>query len=52
MKNGEKFLYNVERKVRAATLTEAGINKVEKILGLGQHLRGRRIKEVHHLEAA
>jgi preprotein translocase subunit SecA len=44
--------YNVDEKMRAATLTEGGINKVEKILGLGNIYVEGGIKEVHHLEAA
>lgn len=44
--------YNVDEKMKAATLTEAGINKVEKILGLGNIYVEGGIKEVHHLEQA
>jgi len=44
--------YNVDEKMKASTLTEAGINKVEKILGLGNIYVEGGIKEVHHLEQA
>jgi len=44
--------YNVDEKMKAATLTEGGINKVEKILGLGNIYVEGGIKEVHHLEQA
>ncbi len=44
--------YNVDEKMRAATLTEGGINKVEKILGLGNIYVEGGVKEVHHLEQA
>jgi len=44
--------YNVDEKMRAATLTENGINKVEKILGLGNIYVEGGVKEVHHLEQA
>ena len=44
--------YNVDEKMHAATLTENGINKVEKILGLGNIYVEGGVKEVHHLEQA
>jgi len=44
--------YNVDEKMRAATLTEGGVNKVEKILGLGNIYVEGGVKEVHHLEQA
>jgi preprotein translocase subunit SecA len=44
--------YNVDEKLRAATLTEGGIMKVEKILGLGNIYVEGGVKEVHHLEQA
>jgi len=44
--------YNVDEKMRAATLTEEGIAKVEKILGLGNIYVEGGVKEVHHLEQA
>lgn len=48
----EKDDYNVDEKMRAATLTENGINKVEKILGLGNIYVTGGVKEVHHLDQA
>ena len=48
----EKEDYNVDEKMRAATLTEVGIAKVEKILGLGNIYVEGGVKEVHHLEQA
>lgn len=48
----EKDDYNVDEKMRAATLTEGGIAKVEKILGLGNIYVEGGVKEVHHLEQA
>ncbi len=44
--------YNIDEKMRAATLTEAGIDKVEKILGLGNIYTESGIKYAHHLEQA
>ncbi len=44
--------YNVDEKMRAATLTEEGISRVEKILGLGNIYVEKGVKEVHHLEQA
>lgn len=44
--------YNVDEKMRAATLSEGGIAKVEKILGIGNIYVEGGIKEVHHLEQA
>jgi len=44
--------YNVDEKMRAVTLTEAGIEKVEKILGLGNIYTEGGVKYVHHLEQA
>lgn len=44
--------YNVDEKMRASTLTEGGIAKVEKILGLGNIYVEGGVKEVHHLEQA
>jgi len=48
----EKDDYNVDEKMRAATLTEGGIAKVEKMLGLGNIYVEGGVKEVHHLEQA
>lgn len=44
--------YNIDEKMHASTLTEAGIEKVEKILGLGNIYTDGGIKYVHHLEQA
>ena len=43
--------YNIDEKMKAATLTEEGIEKVEKILGMDIYNEGG-IKYVHHLEQA
>ncbi|MFH1966575.1 MAG: preprotein translocase subunit SecA, partial [Patescibacteria group bacterium] len=44
--------YNIDEKARAASLTEEGINKVEKILGLDNIYEQGGIRYVHHLEQA
>ena len=44
--------YNIEEKQRAANLTEAGIARVEKSLGMGNIYTQGGIKMVHHLEQA
>ena len=44
--------YNIDEKMKAATLTDVGINKVEKILGIGNIYVEGGVKEVHHLEQA
>lgn len=44
--------YTVDLKMRTAIITEAGLNKVEKILGTGNIYDERGIKYVHHLEQA
>lgn len=44
--------YEIDEKLRAVTLTEAGINKVEQILGAGNIYEERGIKYLHHLEQA
>jgi len=44
--------YEIDEKLKAATMTEAGINKVEKILGAGNIYEEKGIKYVHHLEQA
>ena len=43
--------YNIDEKMRAVSLTEEGINKIEKYWG-GKYLRRGGIREVHHLEQA
>ena len=44
--------YKVDEKLRAATLTEEGIAKVEKMLGVENIYTDRGIAEVHHIEQA
>jgi len=44
--------YNVDEKMRAATLTEAGIEKMEKWLGVENIYIEAGIREVHHIEQA
>ncbi|MFA5029279.1 MAG: preprotein translocase subunit SecA [Patescibacteria group bacterium] len=44
--------YNIDEKMRAATLTEDGLSKVEKILGVENIYTDRGISEVHHVEQA
>ena len=44
--------YNIDEKRRAATLTEEGINKIEKWLGVENIYTDRGITEVHHIEQA
>ena len=44
--------YNVDEKMRAVTLTEAGVSKVEDILGVGNIYEQGGIELVHHLEQA
>ena len=44
--------YNVDEKMRAATLTEAGIAKMEKWLGIENIYVAGGVKEVHHMEQA
>ena len=44
--------YNIDEKMRASTLTEAGIEKVEKMLGLGNIYTEGGVRYVHHLEQA
>ncbi|MBI2041668.1 MAG: preprotein translocase subunit SecA, partial [Candidatus Nealsonbacteria bacterium] len=42
--------YEIDEKMKAVTLTEKGINKVEEILGMGSIYEEKGIKYVHHLE--
>ncbi len=44
--------YNVDEKMKAATLTEAGITKMEKWLGVENIYVSGGVKEVHHIEQA
>ncbi|MFW5888636.1 MAG: preprotein translocase subunit SecA [Patescibacteria group bacterium] len=50
LKEGED--YNVDEKMKAVTLTEEGINKMEKWLGMDNIYVEKGIKEVHHIEQA
>ena len=42
--------YEIDEKMRAVTLTETGINKIEKILGMENIYEEKGIKYLHHLE--
>lgn len=44
--------YNVDEKMRAATLTEEGISKMEKWLGVENIYVAGGVKDVHHIEQA
>jgi len=44
--------YNIDEKMRAATLTESGISKMEKRLGVDNIYTTGGIREVHHIEQA
>ena len=44
--------YNVDEKMKAATLTDSGIRKMEKWLGVENIYTERGIREVHHIEQA
>ncbi len=44
--------YEIDEKMKAVTLTESGINKIEKILGLQNIYEEKGIKYLHHLEQA
>jgi len=44
--------YNIDEKMRAATLTEEGIAKMEKLLGVENIYTSGGIREVHHIEQA
>ena len=44
--------YNIDEKMKASTLTEAGIGKVEKMLGVGNIYQEGGIQLVHHIEQA
>ncbi|MFA5021475.1 MAG: preprotein translocase subunit SecA [Patescibacteria group bacterium] len=44
--------YNIDEKMRAATLTEEGISKMEKLLGVENIYTEGGITEVHHVEQA
>ena len=44
--------YNVDEKLRAVAMTESGIDKVERILGIGNIYEERGVRFVRHLEQA
>ncbi|MDO8668813.1 MAG: preprotein translocase subunit SecA [Candidatus Buchananbacteria bacterium] len=44
--------YNIDEKMRAVTLTDEGIEKIEKILGVDNIYTDRGIRDVHHIEQA
>ncbi|MBI2064721.1 MAG: preprotein translocase subunit SecA [Candidatus Yanofskybacteria bacterium] len=44
--------YNVDEKLKAVSITEAGIEKVEKMLGLSNIYDEGGVRHVHHLEQA
>ena len=44
--------YKVDEKMRAVTLTNAGIDKIEKILGIENIYQEKGIQIIHHLEQA
>ena len=44
--------YEIDEKMKAVTLTEGGINKIEKILGYKNIYQEKGIKYLHHLEQA
>jgi len=48
----EKGDYEIDEKARAVTLTEQGINKIEKILKVENIYEDKGIKYLHHLEQA
>ena len=50
LKEGED--YNIDEKMRAATLSEEGINKMEKLLGVDNIYTDMGISDVHHIEQA
>jgi len=47
-----KLDFEIDEKMRAVTLTESGINKIEKILGAKNIYEEKGIKYLHHLEQA
>ncbi|MBI2053615.1 MAG: preprotein translocase subunit SecA, partial [Candidatus Sungbacteria bacterium] len=48
----EKDDYNVDEKFKAVTITEAGIDKVERLLGVANIYEEKGIRFVRHLESA
>ena len=50
MKEGED--YNVDEKLKAVSITEPGIDKIERMLGIGNIYEEKGIRFVHHLESS
>ncbi len=48
----EKTDFEIDEKLRAATLTDNGINKIENLLGVKDIYQEKGIKYLHHLEQA
>ncbi|MFH1744841.1 MAG: preprotein translocase subunit SecA [bacterium] len=48
----ENVDYNVDEKMKAATLSESGVSKMEKALGVENIYTSGGIREVHHIEQA
>ncbi|MBI2451085.1 MAG: preprotein translocase subunit SecA [Parcubacteria group bacterium] len=48
----ENIDYNIDEKMKAAALTEEGINKIERALGMENIYEAETIRYVHHLEQA
>ena len=44
--------YNIDEKMRAATLTEKGLSKMELLLGMGELYTANNLTTVHHIEQA
>jgi len=44
--------YNIDEKMRAATLTDEGIKKMEELLGIKNIYTEKGVSEVHHIEQA
>jgi preprotein translocase subunit SecA len=44
--------YTIDEKMRAVTLTNEGMDKIEKILGMGNIYQEKSIQIIHHLEQA
>ena len=44
--------YNIDEKMRASTLTDVGITKMEKMLGIANIYEAEGIETVHHIEQA
>jgi preprotein translocase subunit SecA len=52
LNEGEEADYTVDEKMKAISLTDAGISKAEKILGIDNMYTDKGIKYVHHLETS